>query len=122
METLTESGASERERKSPVRPPRYRTSQHHRDPDAIKTDAPPRVVWDVMRCWVKKHPISEKRLAEGGSAAAKILAVPPQFEANFATTAALRAKATKARRWAPNPEENWGPKAAARGRKAPKRA
>ncbi|KAK7241852.1 tRNA (guanine-N2-)-methyltransferase [Aureococcus anophagefferens] len=34
----------------------YRVSQHHREPDAIKTDAPPRVLWDVFRCWVKKHP------------------------------------------------------------------
>ncbi|KAH8068134.1 N(2),N(2)-dimethylguanosine tRNA methyltransferase [Aureococcus anophagefferens] len=42
----------------------YRVSQHHREPDAIKTDAPPRVLWDVFRCWVKKHPVSEKRLAE----------------------------------------------------------
>ena len=97
----------------------YRSSQHHRDPDAIKTDAPPRVLWDIMRCWIKKHPISEKRLAEGG-AASKILAVEPQFAASFATTAALRAKQSKARRWAPNPESYWGPKAAARGRKAAK--
>ncbi|KAH8060424.1 N(2),N(2)-dimethylguanosine tRNA methyltransferase [Aureococcus anophagefferens] len=96
-------------------------SQHHREPDAIKTDAPPRVLWDVFRCWVKKHPVSEKRLAEPRSAAAKILATAPVLEANFATTAAMRAKATKARRWAPNPEEHWGPKAAARGRKQPKR-
>ncbi|KAH8048145.1 N(2),N(2)-dimethylguanosine tRNA methyltransferase [Aureococcus anophagefferens] len=98
----------------------YRVSQHHREPDAIKTDAPPRVLWDVFRCWVKKHPVSEKRLAEPRSAAAKILATAPVLEANFATTAAMRAKATKARRWAPNPEEHWGPKAAARGRKQPK--
>ncbi|EGB10961.1 hypothetical protein AURANDRAFT_1191, partial [Aureococcus anophagefferens] len=91
----------------------YRVSQHHREPDAIKTDAPPRVLWDVFRCWVKKHPVSEKRLAEPRSAAAKILATAPVLEANFATTAAMRAKATKARRWAPNPEEHWGPKAAA---------
>ncbi|KAH8049526.1 N(2),N(2)-dimethylguanosine tRNA methyltransferase [Aureococcus anophagefferens] len=94
--------------------------RHHREPDAIKTDAPPRVLWDVFRCWVKKHPVSEKRLAEPRSAAAKILATAPVLEANFATTAAMRAKATKARRWAPNPEEHWGPKAAARGRKQPK--
>ena len=98
----------------------YRVSQHHRDPDAIKTDAPPRVLWDVFRCWVKKHPVSEKRLADANSAAAKILAIEPKLEANFATTAAMRNKATKARRWAPNPEPYWGPKAAARGRKAPK--
>ncbi|CAH0367226.1 unnamed protein product [Pelagomonas calceolata] len=95
----------------------YRSSQSHRDPDAIKTDAPPRVLWDVFRCWVKKHPIAAKRLEDKDSAAAKILSVEPILEANFSTTAALRQKQTKARRWAPNPEEYWGPKAAARGKK-----
>ena len=95
----------------------YRSSQSHRDPDAIKTDAPPRVLWDVFRCWVKKHPIAAKRLEDKDSAAAKILAVEPILEANFSTTAALRQKQTKARRWAPNPEDYWGPKAAARGKK-----
>lgn len=98
----------------------YRSSQSHRDPDAIKTDAPPRVVWDMMRSWIKKHPISDKRLADPQSAVAKILAVEPRADGNFTTTAAMRAKTTKARRWAPNPEENWGPKAAAYGRKRPR--
>jgi len=98
----------------------YRCSQSHRDADAVKTDAPPRVVWDVMRCWCVKHPVAEKRLEDRDTAAAKILAKPPLLRANFATTAAMRAKPTKARRWAPNPEEYWGPKAAARGRKRPK--
>ena len=58
-----------------------------------------------------------KRLEDKDSAATKILAVEPILEANFSTTAALRQKQTKARRWAPNPEEYWGPKAAARGKK-----
>jgi len=94
----------------------FRCSQTHREPDAVKTDAPPRVVWDIMRAWCKKHPVSEKRLSESRSAAAKILATEPTLEVSFATTAALRAK-PKARRWAPNPEEYWGPKAASHGRK-----
>lgn len=98
----------------------YRCSQSHRDPDAIKTDAPPRIVWDIMRCWCIKHPVSAKRLADEESAVAKILSKPPKLLANFATTAAMRSKQTKARRWAPNPEDYWGPKAAARGRKQPR--
>ena len=61
--------------------------------------------------------LAAKRLEDKDSAAAKILAVEPTLEANFSTTAALRQKQTKARRWAPNPEEYWGPKAAARGKK-----
>ena len=94
----------------------FRCSQTHRDPDAIKTDAPPRLVWEVMRAWCQKHPVNPKRLADMGTAAAKILAKEPSLPVNFNTTAAMRAK-PKARRWAPNPEENWGPKAAAYGRK-----
>ncbi len=35
----------------------YRVGGSHACPLAIKTDAPPGVVWDVMRCWVKEHPI-----------------------------------------------------------------
>jgi tRNA (guanine26-N2/guanine27-N2)-dimethyltransferase len=38
----------------------YHASQFHKEPDAIKTDAPNDVVWDIMRCWVKKHPIHKK--------------------------------------------------------------
>lgn len=96
----------------------YRSSQCHRDPDGIKTDAPPRVLFDIFRCWIKKHPVAAKRLEDPDAAVTRILAVEPILEANFSTTAALRAHSTKARRWAPNPEEYWGPKAAARGKKA----
>jgi len=34
----------------------YRVSGYHKDPQAIKTDAPNGVVWDVMRAWCKEHP------------------------------------------------------------------
>ncbi len=30
--------------------PVVQVSQSHVDPDYIKTDAPPKVVWDVLRC------------------------------------------------------------------------
>jgi tRNA (guanine26-N2/guanine27-N2)-dimethyltransferase len=29
----------------------YRVSGSHANPLAVKTDAPPEVVWDVLRCW-----------------------------------------------------------------------
>jgi hypothetical protein len=35
------------------------------------------VVWDIMRCWVKEHPISKKRLVPG-NCATMILAVEPK--------------------------------------------
>lgn len=29
----------------------------HANPLGIKTDAPWEAIWDVMRCWVKDHPV-----------------------------------------------------------------
>lgn len=34
----------------------YRVSGTHANPLGIKTDAPPDVLWDIMRCWVAQHP------------------------------------------------------------------
>ena len=31
----------------------YRVGQAHTEPLALKTDAPAKVVWDILRCWVK---------------------------------------------------------------------
>ena len=31
----------------------YRVSRSHTDPGAIKTDAPSRALWDVLRCWTR---------------------------------------------------------------------
>ena len=28
----------------------------HANPLGLKTDAPPEVMWDIMRCWVAEHP------------------------------------------------------------------
>eukprot|EP01065_Artemidia_motanka_P005856 TRINITY_DN12837_c0_g1_i1.p1 TRINITY_DN12837_c0_g1~~TRINITY_DN12837_c0_g1_i1.p1 ORF type:complete len:677 (+),score=241.63 TRINITY_DN12837_c0_g1_i1:101-2131(+) len=34
----------------------YRTSEVHCNKDGIKTDAPPEVVYDVLRCWIRDDP------------------------------------------------------------------
>lgn len=34
----------------------YRVSQFHHEPNAVKTDAPPHVLWDIMRAYVAMHP------------------------------------------------------------------
>ncbi len=34
----------------------YRVSGYHKEPQAIKTDAPNHVVWDILREWCKEHP------------------------------------------------------------------
>uniref|UniRef100_A0A7S3Q1S8 tRNA (guanine(26)-N(2))-dimethyltransferase n=1 Tax=Chaetoceros debilis TaxID=122233 RepID=A0A7S3Q1S8_9STRA len=34
----------------------FRVSGYHKEPQAIKTDAPNSVIWDIMRAWCKEHP------------------------------------------------------------------
>ena len=34
----------------------YRMSAYHKEPNALKTDAPNRIIWDIMRAWCKDHP------------------------------------------------------------------
>lgn len=116
----------------------YRVSQSHHEPEAIKTDAPPGVVYDVLRCWIAKHPISEKRL-EPDSVAAKILAKQPTLKADFdpplsvrearrrgnrtttvqvsssSSSSATTTTTTMRPRYDPNPESYWGPKSKAHG-------
>jgi len=43
----------------------YRVSIYHKEPDAIKTDAPNEVLWDVLRAWCKEHP-PKKNGGSGG--------------------------------------------------------
>lgn len=98
----------------------YRVSNQHKEPTAIKTDAPPDVIWDVMRCWVQKHPVGERGRSED-SPAAKILAKAPKLKANFSLPPALLGTKKKVKRFPPNPEAFWGPKARAHGAAGAKR-
>ncbi|KAL6649665.1 hypothetical protein ACP70R_013889 [Stipagrostis hirtigluma subsp. patula] len=93
----------------------YRISSTHVNPLGLKSDAPWEVIWDIMRCWVKNHPIKEQPRDSSGTA---ILAKSPKLEANFsrAVAALSKAQAKKVKRFLPNPERHWGPKVRA-GRK-----
>ncbi|XP_052150043.1 probable tRNA (guanine(26)-N(2))-dimethyltransferase 1 [Oryza glaberrima] len=93
----------------------YRISSTHVNPLGLKTDAPWDVIWDIMRCWVKNHPVKEQPHDSVGTA---ILSKSPKLEANFSRAAAAlsRAQAKKVKRFLPNPERHWGPKIRA-GRK-----
>lgn len=88
----------------------YRVSVTHKEPTAIKTNAPDSVVWDIVRCWCKLYPPtgSSKRNKEANKTLA-ILAREPTFIADFTIIDAV-ANRTKALRHPPNPEEGWGPK------------
>ena len=92
----------------------YRVSRSHTDASAIKTDAPNKALWDVLRCWVATQGKRQKALSET-SPAHHILAQPPTIEADFRPTkeaVQLLAKrtddGTKVGRFMPNPDE-WGP-------------
>ncbi|CAH0475044.1 unnamed protein product [Peronospora belbahrii] len=95
----------------------YEVSQFHKVPEAIKTTAPNDVIWDIMRCWVKKHPLNKKRDGQETSGS-RILAKEPKFEANFDLKRSGPTDKPKALRFPLNPEPNWGPKARAVGHRA----
>lgn len=101
----------------------YRVSGYHKEPQAIKTDAPNRVVWDILRVWCKDNP--PKKTPEEGSAGAKILAEEPiTKDIDFTIPESLKKQLAtetedgkKISRFPMNPEANWGPKKAASGQK-----
>ncbi|KAG4914717.1 hypothetical protein JHK87_052274 [Glycine soja] len=87
----------------------YRISGTHVNPLGLKSDAPMDVIWDIMRCWVKNHPVKPQPADQPGSI---ILAKEPVLQANFARAVASlsKAQAKKVARFLPNPERHWGPK------------
>ncbi|KAM8987135.1 tRNA (guanine(26)-N(2))-dimethyltransferase [Ara ararauna] len=93
----------------------YRVSLSHACRTAVKTDAPPAVLWDILRCWVRLHPVKRERLADT-SPAARILAVEPTLQASFAIRADANPSSRKRglKRFPENPEAFWGPKARAK--------
>ncbi|CAL9014206.1 unnamed protein product [Prunus brigantina] len=87
----------------------YRISGTHVNPLGLKSDAPMDVIWDIMRCWVKNHPVKPQPPDQSGTV---ILAKEPVLQANFARAIASLSKAQtkKVARFLPNPERHWGPK------------
>jgi tRNA (guanine26-N2/guanine27-N2)-dimethyltransferase len=100
----------------------YRVSGFHKEPSAVKTDAPSRIVWDVLRAWAKLNgwDSSKKGEMQEPSVRDKILAVEPSVEINFSPPKQVllaQADLTKVSRFPVNPEANWGPKQRATGLK-----
>ncbi|CAH2072657.1 unnamed protein product [Thlaspi arvense] len=88
---------------------KYRVSGSHVNPLGIKTDAPMEIIWDIMRCWVKNHPVKAQSPEHPGSV---ILSKEPSHQADFARHVGSLSKAQvkKIARFLPNPEKHWGPK------------
>ena len=90
----------------------YQVSGYHKEPQAIKTNAPSHVVWDVIRTWCRQNP--PKRAPTGG--AEKILSVEPSTKIQF-TSSSLRRPNRGIVRFPENPQPHWGPKPKASGQK-----
>ncbi|OEH77484.1 hypothetical protein cyc_02959 [Cyclospora cayetanensis] len=93
----------------------FKASHFHRDPQAIKTDAPAGVVFDLLRFHALQHPPADKESHPVLMKSIRTNGIdlsPPTAEENGVT-----AKQQVAR-WLPNPEPYWGPK----GRAGKKRA
>eukprot|EP00924_Labyrinthula_sp_SR-Ha-C_P014916 augustus_masked-scaffold_9-processed-gene-2.9-mRNA-1 protein AED:0.10 eAED:0.16 QI:0/-1/0/1/-1/1/1/0/602 len=113
----------------------YTASQSHCEPAALKTNAPPNFIWDVMRTWAREDKPSrfendvyvEK---DEESTEALILAKPIENNVNMSTNQDVfgkfkarkstlgrfgKKKHDRVARWKRNPEKNWGPKARAEG-------
>ena len=96
----------------------YKVSGYHKEPMAIKTNAPPSVLWDVMRASILQRPLEKP--SPPGSVAERILSVPPSFEVSFAPSRAVletRLYNRTVTRFPNNPEPNWGPKPRAKKRR-----
>ncbi|XP_063305667.1 tRNA (guanine(26)-N(2))-dimethyltransferase [Pelobates fuscus] len=93
----------------------YRVSLSHACKSAIKTDAPPALIWDIMRCWEKQNPAKREKLS-ATCPAFHILSKEPSIEACFTVREDANPKSRKMglKRFQENPEANWGPKARAK--------
>ncbi|CAG8604773.1 1105_t:CDS:10 [Ambispora gerdemannii] len=92
----------------------YKFSASHAAAGSLKTDAPPEVIWDIVRSWVKLHPVNYNNIA-ANAPGRKILSNPPSFEADFTfhKDADPQSRKIKLVRFQMNPQKNWGPKARA---------
>jgi hypothetical protein len=91
----------------------HRVSISHCDANAIKTDAPHHVVWDIMRTWVAANPV---KYISPHSPAAPILAravSTPNISFERHPDALAQSKERGISRFPENPQPNWGPKAKA---------
>jgi len=95
----------------------FRVSRYHKEPQAIKTDAPNHILWDIMRAWCKENPTSNKRNKKENTqniltkSRESILAVLPSIDVDFTIPEELKkGYRKKVRRFPMNPQANWGPK------------
>ncbi|PFH36858.1 putative tRNA (guanine(26)-N(2))-dimethyltransferase [Besnoitia besnoiti] len=85
----------------------YKVSHFHREPQAIKTDAPATVVFDILRTHAQKHPPKEPEkfsLLQKGISTKDIDMTPMP---------GVNSQSPNVPKWLPNPTPYWGPKSRA---------
>lgn len=88
----------------------YRVSYTHTKKTSIKTNAPAKVLWDIMRQWIKTHPVSQKWLDQD-KVTANILAQVCETEYSFKMhpDAEPNSRRQGYTRFQQNPTAFWGP-------------
>lgn len=114
----------------------YAVSQSHTDPLALKTDAPPELIWDLLRIFAKQSKTDKKKpsnLAKEEprthlTPGERILAIEPSRVSPEEVDFTIKrddigrgASGTAAPRFLPNPEPYWGPKSRAQPMKQVKK-
>lgn len=91
----------------------YKVSTHHSAAGSLQTNCPSNIMWDIIRCFA---------ISQGGTNATenspghKIMSKEPEFKADFTYARGAAMKVEEGvRKFMPNPEANWGPKARATG-------
>ncbi|KAK9446882.1 N2,N2-dimethylguanosine tRNA methyltransferase-domain-containing protein [Limtongia smithiae] len=97
----------------------YKVSPTHAVPGAVKTNASYAVLYDVMRAWVKDHPVTEANIKPGSPARKLLDTKEPAFEVDFtehkeANPPSRKIKITRY----PQQPKFWGPLAKAKGDQA----
>eukprot|EP00605_Chrysophyceae_sp_TOSAG23-4_P002644 GSChrysophyteH1.ASY1.ANO1.2920.1 assembled CDS len=106
----------------------YRFSHFHHEPSSLKTDAPPQVIWDIMRQYCLENPPEGSKHKKQSEAAKSILGKDIKTEVNWIFDPKNPIYASKQgidnipdnrnkkARFPVNPERDWGPKRKALGK------
>lgn len=88
----------------------FQVSYTHMNKTSIKTNAPNKVLWDIMKAWESQHPVNKKRLVEN-SPGTNILKKEKEFEVSFEYNEKSNPESKKMGflRFQQNPMPNWGP-------------
>ncbi|KAL4067985.1 tRNA methyltransferase [Scleroderma citrinum] len=94
----------------------HNVSRSHACPGSLKTTASREDIYDVFRCWVKKHPVKMDNISQT-SPTPQLLAREPRSEADFAKNPGSVTQSSKIKlvRYQQNPLPNWGPGSKASG-------